>query len=127
MRCTRSVLVCMVLFAVVSLTAGCAGGGGGGSAALSNPGSGGAFAGSASLAWDAPSANTNGTSLTDLRGYKVHYGPSPGSYTQTVDAGDVTAFTLQNLAPGTYYITVTAYNSAGAESSFSNEVSKTIL
>ena len=101
---------------VVSPSSGSSGGTGGGTAT-----------GTASLAWHAPTTNTDGTPLTDLGGFKVHYGRTPGSYTNTVTIGNVTSYSVGNLAPGTYYFTVTAYDTTGLESSYSNEVSKTVL
>ncbi len=80
---------------------------------------------SVTLSWDPPTTNTDGTPLTDLAGYRVYYGNSPGSYSYSIDVGNVTTFTLSNLTSGTYYFAVTAYNSSGIESGFSNEVSKT--
>ena len=71
------------------------------------------------LAWDA-------NSETDLAGYKVYYGTVSRTYGSPVTVGNTTTYTAQNLAPGTYYFTVTAYNTAGAESGYSNEVSTTI-
>ncbi len=135
MRCTQLVLVLVFLFAVVTVTPGCGGGGSpaatsavpGDGSGSNSPGGGGVSAETASLSWNSPVSNTNGTALTDLRGYKIYYGTSPGSYTAIVDVGKVTSFSLQNLSPGTYYITVSAYNSAGTESGYSNEVSKKIL
>jgi hypothetical protein len=78
---------------------------------------------SVTLAWDAPTTNEDGTPLTDLAGYRVHYGSSPQTYTQTVDAGNVTRMTLQNLPPGIYYFAATAYDLSRNESRYSNEVS----
>ncbi len=70
----------------------------------------------ANLAWD-----PNGEA--DLAGYKLHYGTASGSYTQVVDVGNQTTFTLTGLTAGTtYYITATAYNASGQESAYSNEV-----
>ena len=40
-----------------------------------------AEAGFLDLAWDAPTTNADGTSLTDLTGYRVYWGLSPGSPT----------------------------------------------
>jgi hypothetical protein len=80
----------------------------------------------ATLSWNAPATNTDGTALTDLAGYKIHYGTSPGNYTTTINAGTVTTYVISNLAPGTYYFAVTAYNTSGSESGYSNEASKTI-
>src|SRR3972149_5909585 len=74
-----------------------------------------ANAGEAILTWDPPTTNTDGTPLTDLAGYKIHYGTTSGNYTTVIDVGNVT----------TYFAT-TAYDSSGNESGYSNEVSKTI-
>jgi hypothetical protein len=82
--------------------------------------------GSATLSWNAPTTNTDGTPLTDLVGYKVYMGTSSGNYTTVVNIGNVTTYVVNNLAPGTYYFVVTAYDSSNIESSFSNEASKTI-
>ncbi len=85
-----------------------------------------AVAGSATLTWNPPTTNTDGTSLTDLAGYKVYYGTSSGGYTSVITVGNVTTYVIGNLAPGTYYFAVTAYDSAGTESTYSNQASKTI-
>jgi hypothetical protein len=81
----------------------------------------------AALTWKASTTNADGTPLTDLAGYKIHYGTSSGSYTQTIDAGNVTTYQVADLPSGaTYYFTVTAYNQAGIESDPSSEGSKSI-
>jgi len=86
-----------------------------------------AFAGTATLNWTAPSFNTDGTPLTDLAGYKIYYGTSSQNYTSVASVGNVTTYVLNGLTDGvTYYFTVTAYNTAGVESSYSQEVSKTL-
>jgi hypothetical protein len=78
------------------------------------------------LSWDAPATNSNGTQLTDLAGYNVYYGTASGNYSQSIDAGNTTTYTVANLAGGlTYYFAVTAYDNSGNESEFSNEVSNT--
>ena len=85
-----------------------------------------AFSAQATLTWKAPTANTDGTSLTDLAGYKIYYGTASGNYSQTVDVGNVTSSTVSNLSDGTtYYFAVTAYDASGIGSGYSNEVSKT--
>jgi hypothetical protein len=44
-----------------------------------------------------------------------------------VDVRNVTSYNLSNLAIGTtYYFAVSAYDTAGADSALSNEVSKSI-
>ena len=63
----------------------------------------------------------------DLAGYRVYYGAASRTYGPPVDVGNATTFKLSNLAVGvTYYFTITAYDTAGNESGFSNEVSQTI-
>ena len=86
-----------------------------------------AFSGTATPSWDAPTTNADGTPLTDLAGYKVYYGTSSHTYSQNIDVGNVTTYTLNNLTEGyTYYFAVTAYDTLRNESDYSNEVSKTI-
>jgi hypothetical protein len=77
------------------------------------------------LSWQAPTQNADGTALVDLKGYKVHYGSTSKSYSDTIQVSNagVTTYVVENLNAGTYYFAVTAYNSAGQESSLSPEVS----
>ena len=83
---------------------------------------------SVTLSWSAPTLNTNGTILNDLAGYYINYGTSATALSQTVTVTGATSttYTVANLVPGTYYFSVTAYNSAGTESAPSPTVSKTI-
>ena len=59
-------------------------------------------------------------------GFKVHYGKSPKKYTRVINVGMVTSYTITGLAPGTYYFAVTAYDSSGNQSPFSNVARKKI-
>ncbi len=81
---------------------------------------------SANLSWDAPTTNADGTSLTDLAGYKVYYGTSSGDYTVSVDIGNSTGAIISSLEPGTWCFAVTAYDTSGNESDYSEETCKTI-
>ncbi len=75
-----------------------------------------AMAADITLAWDH-------NSEPDLGGYKLYLGTSSRNYTQVVDLGLSTQYTISNLVDGTvYFFTLTAYNQKGFESSFSNEV-----
>ena len=75
-------------------------------------------AGQVNLAWDPPDIST------DVTGYMIHYGTASGSYSQGIDVGNTTSYTVSNLIDGqTYYFAVTAYNAVGYESVYSNEVS----
>ncbi|MBV8854064.1 MAG: fibronectin type III domain-containing protein, partial [Sinobacteraceae bacterium] len=80
------------------------------------------------LSWQAPTQNADGTPLMNLQGYEIHYGKASQSYTETVKIANpgVTDYVVQNLAPGKYYFALTAYNSAGVQSSLSGEVSTVI-
>ena len=71
---------------------------------------------SVNLAWD-PNSEQN------LAGYRVYYGTESSNYTQTMDAS-IPSATVTDLTEGTtYYFAVTAYNTEGVESGYSNEVS----
>lgn len=62
-----------------------------------------------------------------VTGYKLHVGTTSGTYSLTVDAGNVTTFPIgPPLVAGTnYFAVVKAYNAQGAESLPSNEVAFT--
>jgi hypothetical protein len=75
------------------------------------------------VSWTAPTTNANGSPLTDLGGYRVHYGTSAGQYSTTLEAGMATQVVITGLAEGqTYYITVTAYDTSQNESAYATEV-----
>jgi len=80
------------------------------------------------VAWDAPTQNEDGSPLVDLQGYKIYYGRQSQKYetTITVDNPGLTRYVLENLAPGTYFVAVTAYNKSGVESAFSEELRATL-
>jgi len=84
--------------------------------------------GSATLNWTSVTQNTNGTVLTNLAGYKVHYGTSPSAMNTIVVLSNpsLTTYLVTNLSPGTWYLGVTAYASDGSESALSNVGSKTV-
>jgi Fibronectin type III domain len=60
----------------------------------------------------------------NITGYNVYYGLTNGTYSQMVNAGNVTNAVLSGLTGGTtYYFAVTAYNSFGIQSAFSIQAS----
>ena len=60
--------------------------------------------GQTSLTW---TANTE----ADTAGYKVYWSTTSGfPYANSVDVGNVTSYTISALPAGTYYVTVTAYD-----------------
>ena len=84
--------------------------------------------GTASLSWTPPTANSNGTALTNLAGYRIYYGTSSTALTQQVQiaSAGVSSYVISGLNSGTYYFAVRAYNTVGAESPASNLVMKSV-
>ena len=78
------------------------------------------------LSWVAPDENVDGSTLTDLAGYRIYYGTSSRDYSDMVSLNNpaATAHTL-TLASGDYYVAMTAMDADGNESGYSNEVIKT--
>ena len=87
-----------------------------------------AAGGTVSLSWQAPTRNTDGTLITNLAGYRVHYGTALGQYTESVQlpSPGLTSVVIEDLAAARWYFAVKAYNSAGVESNFSTSVNKLI-
>jgi hypothetical protein len=84
--------------------------------------------GSATLHWEMPTENTNGTPLTDLEGYTIVYGPSPEAMNRWVQVNDIgaTSHEISGLGQGTWYFAILSFTTSGANSALSNLVSKTI-
>ena len=84
--------------------------------------------GAATLTWTPPTTNTDGSTLTTLAGYRVAYGASAATLTQTIQLGNagMSSYVVENLAPGTYYFALRAYTTGGAESANSNVVTKIV-
>jgi hypothetical protein len=84
--------------------------------------------GAATLSWAAPDQNTNGSALTNLAGYRIYFGTSADALDQVIDIPNVgmTTYVVDDLTTGTYYFSIRAYNTMGAESALSNIVSDTI-
>jgi fibronectin type III domain protein len=84
--------------------------------------------GTAALNWSPVTQNTDGSELTDLAGYLVFYGTSPGAMSTLVTLSDPnqTSYVVANLSAGTWYFSVAAYTSSGIQGEMSNVVSKSI-
>lgn len=85
-------------------------------------------AGTVTLSWTPPTANVDGSALTNLAGYRISYGLTAAALAHTVQVANpgVSSYALANLAPGTWYFAVRAYSSAGGQSDPSNIVSKVV-
>lgn len=61
------------------------------------------------------SATLSWVPVPGAAGYRIEHGTASGNYTTTIEAGNVTAHTIANLAPGTRnYITVLAHSGTTA-------------
>ena len=61
----------------------------------------------------------------DLAGYRLYVGQAPGQYGEPVDVGNVTGHVME-ITPqhgATYYFALTAYDTSGNESGYSDEAS----
>lgn len=74
------------------------------------------------LSWDPPTKYEDGSDLTDIAGYKVYFGTSSRNYNVSIDIGDTETFSLDNHPSGTWYFSVTVYDSWRVESDFSQEL-----
>jgi len=111
----------LVIFAVVGVAlGGCTGGGGDDSAppAAQAP----AATASVTFQWDP-------VAVSDLAGYKIYSSTTPGTYGSPIAtlSASTTTYQMTNLTKGeTYFFAVSAYDTNGNESPFSNEQSRTI-
>ena len=78
-----------------------------------------AMAADIALAWDAsPSSN--------VTRYKVYSGNGSRTYGTSITIGNQTTYAISGLTTGTYYFAVTALDSDGNESDYSNEISQIV-
>jgi hypothetical protein len=84
--------------------------------------------GSATVNWVPPLKNTDGSVLTDLSGFQIHFGRSSASLTQVVaiNNASINRYLIENLSAGTWYFAVAAVNSEGSLSDLSAVSSKLI-
>jgi hypothetical protein len=84
--------------------------------------------GSATLSWQPPTQNEDGTQLTNLGGYRISYGSSPSNLTQHVELANpgLSSYVVTGLGSGTWHFALRAYTTSGTESGLSNTASKTI-
>jgi hypothetical protein len=138
-RGSRRGVYCLAVAALGFALSGCGGGGGSGPAGsatasqattgLSNlPPASPASSSVVTINWQPPTENTDGSPLTNLSGYDIHYGTSSGDYTQSISVSNpgIATYVVDNLTPGTYYFSVAAVNAQGTESPLSSEVSATV-
>lgn len=84
----------------------------------------------ACLDWTPPTTNTDGSTLTNLAGFKIYFSKSQlftsGVSIVTINNPGQAHQNLNKLPAGTWYFRITAFNSEGRESAFSGTASKLI-
>jgi fibronectin type III domain protein len=85
-------------------------------------------ASAATVEWLAPLTATDGSTLTNLAGYRIYYGTDVTRMTKKIEVKNVGVLTyvIEGLTPATYYFAVTAVNVHGQESARSNAGRKII-
>jgi len=77
------------------------------------------------ISWQPPTTNSDGSTLTDLNGYRILYGTQAGVYTSSVAVNNagLASYTIEGLQSGKkYYVVMVSVNSSGAESDSSPEL-----
>jgi hypothetical protein len=84
--------------------------------------------GAATVEWLAPQTATDGSTLTNLAGYRIYYGSDVTRMTNRIEVKNagVLVYVIEGLTPATYYFAVTAINAHGQESARSNAGRKII-
>jgi hypothetical protein len=84
--------------------------------------------GTATLSWNPPTENTDGSALTNLSGYRIYYGRHKHALDRTVvlDNPGLTRYVVEGLTPGRWHFAITSVNRKGVESSRSKSVSKKV-
>ena len=83
-----------------------------------------ALASRVSLTWDPVTLNSDGSVITNLAGYRIHYGTESGSYEQTQDVVGTNVVTISDLSDAQrYFFAVTGYTTGQVEGDISQELS----
>jgi hypothetical protein len=84
--------------------------------------------GTATLSWEPPRRNVDGSPIKNLAGYYIYYGRDSTNLNVTIKIKGpyVTTYTVDKLSPGTYYFRIVAFSDTGIKGSASPTVSKTI-
>lgn len=83
---------------------------------------------SVTLSWLAPDSYTDGSNLNDLQGHHIYMKVGSGNYQRihTINSPGLLTHFVDNLGSGTYTFAVTAFNSQGVESGFSETAQITL-
>jgi hypothetical protein len=81
--------------------------------------------GSATLSWNPPTENSDGSVLTDLAGYRIYYGRNPAMLNHRIDLDNpgLTRYVVENLFAARWFFAMTSVAGNGLESRRSRIVS----
>lgn len=84
--------------------------------------------GAAVLSWHPPTENNDGTTLTDLAGYRIYYGRHPKRLDDVIalDNPGLTSYVVENLSAARWFFRMTSLNASGVESARSKMVTKRV-
>jgi hypothetical protein len=87
-----------------------------------------AYAGDATLSWAPPTQSVDGSTLTNLAGYRIYYGTSDAILDRNIQLANagLTTYKISGLSSATWYFAMTAYTSVGDASDFSPVLSKAV-
>ncbi|MFL6617842.1 MAG: putative Ig domain-containing protein [Povalibacter sp.] len=85
--------------------------------------------GGVTLSWTPPTANTDGSSMNTLSGYRIYYGTAAGVLVKTIQVNNpsISSYVIQDMSAATYYFAVRAVTTSGKESALSNVTSMKVL
>lgn len=84
--------------------------------------------GAATLSWTPPTQNSDGSTLSNLAGYRIVYGRSADALDRSISVTNpsVSSYVVENLSAGTWYFAVSSVNADGVASDATNVASKAI-
>jgi hypothetical protein len=84
--------------------------------------------GSATLSWNPPTRNADGSILSNLAGYRIYYGRSATALDRSIAVSNpgLTRYVVENLSQAKWHFAMTSVNARGSESKRSKTVSKSV-
>lgn len=84
--------------------------------------------GAVTLSWMPPTRNNDGSTLTDLKGYRIYVGRRPEALSRVIILNNpgLTRYVVEALPPATWHFAMTSVNARGRESKRSATVRKRI-
>jgi hypothetical protein len=80
------------------------------------------------LSWSKPERNTDGSSLTNLAGYRIYYGNASTALNKQIElySANTTSAMIENLSAGTWYFAIASRNTDNIVSASSTVISASV-